>query len=540
MVATAKANMSLWVYDLRRSSMTRIAFGWNNHSPNWTPDGRQITFASPRSGEQNLYQTASDGSGPTERLHQSDQPQTAPSWSPDSTALAFVQNEDIWWLPMDGERKPRPFLQTEFRERFLDFSPNGRWIAYESDESGQFEVYIRPFPPSAGKWPVSTGGGTMPRWNSNGKEIFYRDGDAMMVVGVAETEEGGINLGNPTKLFERFSYGWDVASDGQRFVSIEPGEPDPAPTRLHLIMNWSEELKRSFPRTTEMALNAGSRLAEYEILALIGAGGMGEVYRARDTKLGREVAIKILPEAFSQNKERLARFEREAQLLASLNHPGIATLHGFEKHDDVRFLVMELVEGETLEARIEQGPIPIDEALPLFAQMAEAMEAAHTKGVIHRDLKPANIKITPDGRPKILDFGLAKGYATPESNVSQSPTLTRGTSAGIILGTAPYMSPEQARGKSLDKRTDIWAFGCVLYEALTARRAFDGETVADILGRSSRRSPIGNRYRTRRLGRFGSCWSAVYRKMSVAVCGTWARRGLRSTRLRQRSLLKGS
>ena len=199
-----------------------------------------------------------------------------------------------------------------------------------------------------------------------------------------------------------------------------------------------------------MALTAGSRLAEYEILALIGAGGMGEVYRARDTKLGREVAIKVLPEAFSQNKERLARFEREARLLASLNHPGIATLHGFEKHDDVRFLVMELVEGETLEARIEKGPIAIEEALPLFLQMAEAMEAAHNKGVVHRDLKPANIKITPDGRPKILDFGLAKGYATPESNVSQSPTLTRGTSAGIILGTAPYMSPEQARGKSLD------------------------------------------------------------------------------------------
>ena len=239
-----------------------------------------------------------------------------------------------------------------------------------------------------------------------------------------------------------------------------------------------------------MPLTLGTRLGDYEILALIGAGGMGEVYRARDTKLGREVAIKVLPEAFSRDEDRLARFEREARLLASLNHPGIATLHGFEKHDGVRFLVMELVEGETLEARIERGAIPIDEALPLFAQMAEAMEAAHNKGVVHRDLKPANIKITPEGRPKILDFGLAKGYATPESNVSESPTRLRqgsgeaspATSAGIILGTAPYMSPEQVRGKSLDKRTDIWSFGCVLFEALTACKAFDGDTVADILG----------------------------------------------------------
>ena len=231
-----------------------------------------------------------------------------------------------------------------------------------------------------------------------------------------------------------------------------------------------------------MALTVGGRLAEYEILAPIGAGGMGEVYRARDTQLGREVAIKVLPEAFSQDKERMARFEREARLLASLNHPGIAILHGFLESDGLRFLVMELVEGETLEARIKQGPIPINEAIPLFLQMAEAMEAAHDKGVIHRDLKPANVKITPEGRPKILDFGLAKGYATADSNVSESPTLTRGTSAGVILGTASYMSPEQARGKSLDKRTDIWAFGCVFYEALTARKAFHGDTVADILG----------------------------------------------------------
>ncbi len=205
----------------------------------------------------------------------------------------------------------------------------------------------------------------------------------------------------------------------------------------------------------------GSTLAHYEILDELGRGGMGVVYRARDTKLGREVAIKVLPAELAEDSERLSRFEREAKLLAQLNHPGIATLHGFEKVDGTPFLVMELVEGETLAERIARGPIPWDEARALFTQIAEAIEAAHGKGVLHRDLKPANIKITPDGRIKILDFGLAKALQEDDIHVesSQSPTRTRGTALGAILGTASYMSPEQARGKELDRRTDIWAFG---------------------------------------------------------------------------------
>ena len=210
---------------------------------------------------------------------------------------------------------------------------------------------------------------------------------------------------------------------------------------------------------------------------------MGEVYRARDTKLGRDVAIKVLPEEFSQHKERLAKFEREARLLASVNHPNIATLHGLEDADGIRFLVMELVEGETLAERIAQGPIPIDEALPLFLQIAEGLEAAHEKSVIHRDLKPANIKIGPDGSPKILDFGLAKGEFVQDVK-SESPTVTRQeTETGVILGTPAYMSPEQARGKTLDKRTDIWSFGCCLYEAVTGKTAFLGETVSDTIAK---------------------------------------------------------
>lgn len=233
-----------------------------------------------------------------------------------------------------------------------------------------------------------------------------------------------------------------------------------------------------------MALTSGTKLGPYEILALLGAGGMGEVYRARDTRLGREVALKVLPEAFAADSERMARFRREAQMLASLNHPHIATIHGLEESGSVHALVMELVEGPTLAERIAQGPIPLDEGLPIAKQIAEALEAAHEKGVIHRDLKPANIKLTADGKVKILDFGLAKAHDSDDSgsNTSNSPTLTaRATQAGVILGTAAYMSPEQAKGKRVDKRTDIWAFGCVFYEMLTGRQAFEGETVTDVL-----------------------------------------------------------
>ena len=233
-----------------------------------------------------------------------------------------------------------------------------------------------------------------------------------------------------------------------------------------------------------MPLTPGTKLAQYEVVEAIGAGGMGEVYRARDTKLGRDVAIKVLPEEFARDKERLDRFEREARLLAQLNHTNIAILHGLEEHDGQKFIVMELVEGETLAERIAGGPIPIDEAVPLFIQIAEGLEAAHEKAIIHRDLKPANIQIGPDGKPKILDFGLAKVFA-PQNDVSaatsQSPTLTKGTALGAIMGTASYMSPEQARGKEVDKRTDIWAYGCCFYETLTAKQAFTGDSVTDIL-----------------------------------------------------------
>ena len=236
-----------------------------------------------------------------------------------------------------------------------------------------------------------------------------------------------------------------------------------------------------------MTLAAGARLGIYQILAPLGAGGMGEVYRARDTKLDRDVAVKVLPEEFFEDRDRVARFEREAKALAALNHHGIAAVHSFEAVDGQHILVMELVEGEGLDARIARGAIPLDEALPIARQIAEALEAAHERGIVHRDLKPANVMVTPDGRVKILDFGLAKALEPDPASgsspqVTHSPTLTaRATAAGVILGTAAYMSPEQARGRAVDRRADIWAFGCVLFEMLTGRRVFEGETASDVL-----------------------------------------------------------
>jgi Protein kinase domain len=228
-----------------------------------------------------------------------------------------------------------------------------------------------------------------------------------------------------------------------------------------------------------MPLSAGTRLGPYEVLAPIGAGGMGEVYRARDTKLDRDVAIKVLPAALAQDPERLARFEREAKVLAALNHPNIAQIYGVEESGGVRALVMELVPGEPL-----KGPLPLETALNYAKQIADALEAAHEKGIVHRDLKPANIMITPAGVVKVLDFGLAAvpGQGDSGADPSISPTLTVSpTRAGMILGTAAYMGPEQARGQAVDRRADIWAFGVVLYEMLTGRQAFAGETITDVL-----------------------------------------------------------
>ena len=256
-----------------------------------------------------------------------------------------------------------------------------------------------------------------------------------------------------------------------------------------------------------MALLPGSRLGPYEVSAQIGVGGMGEVYRATDTNLKRFVAIKVLPASVAGDAERMARFQREAEVLASLNHPNIAQIHGLEKTNGTIALVMELVEGPTLADRIAQGAVPVDEAIAIAKQIAHALEAAHERGIVHRDLKPANVKVRPDGAVKVLDFGLAKAIepaALRSESASMMPTITTPamTQAGMILGTAAYMSPEQAKGRSVDKRADVWAFGCVLYEMLTGRRAYEGEDVSDTLAAVLRGEPD---------------WSAVPPQVSATV-----------------------
>jgi Tol biopolymer transport system component/tRNA A-37 threonylcarbamoyl transferase component Bud32 len=246
-----------------------------------------------------------------------------------------------------------------------------------------------------------------------------------------------------------------------------------------------------------MPIHPGTTLGPYSVTAKIGEGGMGEVYRARDTKLDRDVALKVLPQAFTQDPDRLARFEREAKVLASLNHPNIGHIYGLEEAGGQKALVLELVEGPTLADRIAQGPIPLDEALPIAKQIAEALEAAHEAGVIHRDLKPANIKVKDDGTVKVLDFGLAKAFQPDASDVSQSmsPTISltaAATQMGMVIGTAAYMAPEQAKGKVADKRADIWAFGAVLYEMLTGQKPFVGEDVSDTLATVLKTDPVWN------------------------------------------------
>jgi len=243
-----------------------------------------------------------------------------------------------------------------------------------------------------------------------------------------------------------------------------------------------------------MPLAPGMRLGPYEILAPLGAGGMGEVFHARDTRLARDVAVKALPPLFAADPERLARFEREAKLLASLSHPNIAGIYGVEESGGERYLILEFVDGEALESRLKHGPLPLDEALETGVRVAEALEAAHEAGVIHRDLKPGNVMLTRSGSVKVLDFGLAKSDVSSTSgsdpHLSASPTITHiATSAGVILGTAAYMSPEQARGRAVDRRTDIWSFGCLLYECLTGKQAFQGETVTDLVARILEREP---------------------------------------------------
>jgi serine/threonine-protein kinase len=285
------------------------------------------------------------------------------------------------------------------------------------------------------------------------------------------------------------------------------------------------------PTLSHTVLAAGVRVGPYEIVAALGAGAMGEVYCASDTKLNRDVALKVLPERFALDPDRAARFTREAQLLATLNHPNIGAIYGLEESNGVQALVLELVDGPTLADRIARGPMSLDEALTIARQMAEAVEAAHEKGIIHRDLKPANIKIARNGVVKVLDFGLAKVWdGAPQADLSGSPRLTA-TAIGerTVLGTPAYMSPEQARGQSLDRRTDIWSFGCVLYEMLTGRAPFAGDTISDTLAAILEREPDWTALPATVPAAVRTLIVDVWRRMSGSASRTSRLRGSSST-----------
>ena len=316
-------------------------------------------------------------------------------------------------------------------------------------------------------------GGAVQQGDARHKYMVSMDSRQFLVATVKE-DAAGADHGDPE--LEGESLRSDMA-DGWRILS-----------RLKNSARDGEDIPAAFSSRRIPDRGAGPRHSARPLrnCLQIGVGGMGEVYRATDTNLKRTVAIKVLPEAVASDGERLARFQREAEVLARLNHPNIAAIYGLEKSDGTAALVMELVEGPTLADRIAQGPIPVDDVLPIARQIAEALETAHEHGIIHRDLKPSNIKLRPDGAVKVLDFGLAKAMDGPlsgSSSVSMSPTITTPamTQAGVILGTAAYMSPEQVKGKPTDRRADIWAFGVVLYEMFTGRQLFTGETAAEIL-----------------------------------------------------------
>ena len=457
--------------------MTRDGQSW---SPAWHPDGRSLAVTSQLHGTFDVRRVSADALSAPESLVATDADEGDWHWAPDGASGVFKvwspgSGTDFWRARGDGS-EPVPFVASALEEDDPTFSADGRWLAYRSGGS----LYVAPYPSLAPRVLIAQTAAS-PRWNRAARELFFVEAGRLKALPY-EVREGAFRPASAAPLFEigQLATTFDVSPDGRRFlflarVSRRAG-PRRDPRRAERLRGAARP--RVGPGKDPVSESRPFTLAHYRVTAAIGAGGMGEVYRATDTTLGREVAIKVLPAEVAQDPERLARFEREAKLLASLNHPGIAHVYGFERAtlpdgSAAHFLAMELVPGEDLAERLKRGPIPVDEALAFARQIAEALEEAHEKGIVHRDLKPANVKVTPEGKVKVLDFGLAKAFAGDAASgssgdLSQSPTLAHtGTQAGVILGTAAYMSPEQARGRAVDKRADIWGFGVLLFEMLT-------------------------------------------------------------------------
>ena len=467
------SNRDIWIFDAAgREAPARISFDpGEDYTPVFSRDGKRIAYASYRKGFWSINQKIL-GSSEEERPIATAEPAGASSafeqtrdfalprsrfltdWSPDGRFIAFngsnAKTEDDMWLLEVETQTVKLLLSTPSTERDTAFSPDGRWIAYLSSETGRPEIYVAGFPGPGGRRQVSTAGGRQPKWRADGKELFYLD-------------LGGQLMAVPIRIERRLRDRHAAASLPHLFAPHQHPPVRRLPRRPEIPGQHDRHRESLHPRhprpelgaREEMTISAGSRLGPYEVLSSLGAGGMGEVYRARDSRLDRSVAIKVLPEEFFEDRDRVARFEREAKALAALNHPGIAAVHSFEAIEGRHILVMELVEGESLDARIAAGALPLEEALPIARQIAEALEAAHEKGIIHRDLKPANVMVALrwKGQAPRLRIGEGSGRRRRGGRFVIVDALAddhgHATAAGVILGTAAYMSPEQARGKTV-------------------------------------------------------------------------------------------
>ena len=445
-----RADDNLWTWDLENNRDIKLTeTDGIDVAPAWRDDTTVTFGTNDGDGVQVYSKTTAPGS--TMGLIVSTDGSALPgSWTPDGEVLVFdILNDqgdrDIWWLPVGGERVP--FLDSRANERAGRLSPDGQGLAYISDKDGENRIYVMAFPEGGEALPISDGSGTEPVWSRNGWELFYRAGNQLFSVAVEM--EPAFTFERPHVLFDgpyEFGLGgvgipgYDVSRDAEQFLMVQRNA-DVAQGYI-VVLNWSEELNRLVP-TNQMPFSPGTTLGPYSVTAKIGAGGMGEVYKARDTRLDRTVAIKVLPEHVATDPELKQRFEREAKTVAALSHPHICTLHDIGSQDGIDFLVMEYLDGETLAQRLEKGALPLDHALQIAIQIADALDKAHRQGIVHRDLKPGNIMLTKSGA-KLLDFGLAKLKPTnADAGVSALPTQSAGlTGEGAILGTLQYMAPE--------------------------------------------------------------------------------------------------
>ena len=503
-VFSADQEQDLWSWDLRRATLTRLTFEPGADAfPVWTPDGRRIIFASDRAGGVPQFVVA--GGRRHRRRRAADHEQQRPIAHRDRTGrhrgrLLRSHADDgprsaaaraRWQPPRDATPAD------EIRRAQRDCLARRPLAGVRVGQLGAFEIYVRPFPNAGGgQWQVSTGGGTTPLWARSGKELFYVGPDGALLRVPVEASGATWNAGTPTKLLEgRYFTGgaganigraYDVSPDGQRFLMIKaPGaDATAAPPSIIVVQHWDRRAETPRPHDTLMALSTGSRLGPYEIQSALGAGGMGEVYKARDTRLDRTVAIKVLPADVASDPQFRERFDREARTISSLNHPHICTLHDIGSQNGIDFLVMEYLDGETLADRLTKGALPYEQALQYAIQIGDALATAHRAGITHRDLKPGNVMLTKAGA-KLLDFGLAKtgGPAVAGAGLSMLPTTPPNlTAQGTILGTFQYMAPEQLEGQEADARTDVFAFGAVVYEMITGKKAFEGKSHASLIG----------------------------------------------------------